>query len=320
VDGSDLSHPSLWVEKIDSAYFTRKLNLDSAGLYYTEGNTFSLQLMQAKMEMFWKKKDSIDFVIWGSSRAKDAIIPKGLSTVSAINMSHPDNRLYSSVYFLENYAFNHVRNLKGVAIGLDIDIWFGWDEFHQVFFSESKGFVYDQNHMFWANGLPPSFVKWLDYASLLDDDFTTYYTKDDGYEDYGERSIIKEGEAVVFLDSVWKDFPSDIISRNLKLLEFFIINATKRNVYVVGVITPQVAGYKNTGSYGRYGPRRSVAKKTITKIKELEEKYPNFHLLDEYKMNENDYSYNMFYDLDHLNNIGATQLTSRLDSLLRTLE
>ena len=63
-----------------------------------------------------------------------------------------------------------------------------------------------------------------------------------------------------------------------------------------------------------------MAKKTITKIKELEEKYPNFHLLDEYKMNENDYSYNMFYDLDHLNNIGATQLTSRLDSLLRTLE
>src|SRR5574344_2747815 len=142
IEGSDMSHPSLWIEKTDFSYFANELNFDSAGFYYAEGNPPHFEVMQAKMEMFWKMKDSIDFVIWGSSRAKDGIIPDALSSVKAINMGHTGNRLYSSVFFLENYAFNHVSNLKGVAIGIDIDIWDGYDDHHEAYFSASKGYAY----------------------------------------------------------------------------------------------------------------------------------------------------------------------------------
>jgi uncharacterized protein (TIGR02171 family) len=320
IEGSDMSHPSLWIEKTDFSYFANELNFDSAGFYYAEGNPPHFEVMQAKMEMFWKMKDSIDFVIWGSSRAKDGIIPDALSSVKAINMGHTGNRLYSSVFFLENYAFNHVSNLKGVAIGIDIDIWDGYDDHHEAYFSASKGYAYDQNHNFWVDSLPSSFLKWLDYINPVSNEMYTTYMIYKGYYYIPPKSLSQEGEAFVYQDSLWNHAPPDIIDRNLDALESFLKNAEKRNIYVVGVIAPQVSGFKKTGAYGRYGPRRSVAIAAIEKMKELEEKYPDFHLLDEYKMNENDYSYDMFYNDDHLNNIGAALLTSRLDSLLKILD
>ncbi len=319
VEGSDMSHPTIWGEKINLSYFQNELNLDSAGFYYTEGNPYYFELMQVKMEMFWKMKDTIDFVIWGSSRTKEGLIPNNLSSVNAINMSHAGNRSYSSIFFLENYVFNHVPNLKGVAIALDIDLWHGFDDFHKIIVTESKGYAYDQNHDFWVNGLPSSFIQWLDYTYPVSDDIYTPFMQNKGYNYNGDVSTIPEGEVALSIDSLWSNFPSDIITKNLDFFESFLKKAAERNIYVVGVIAPQVPGYKNTGSYGCYGPKRSVAMDVIQKVKELEEKYPGFHLLDEYKMNDNDYSYKMFYDFDHLNNIGATQLTSRLDSLLKTL-
>ena len=319
IEGSDIFHPSLWIEKIDLSYFQNEMNLDSAGFYYTEGNPYYFELMQVKMEMFWKMKDTIDFVIWGSSRTREGLIPNNLSSVNAINMSHLGNRSYSSIFFLENYVFNHVPNLKGVAIALDIDLWHDFDDFHKTIFTESKGYAYDQNHDFWVNGLPSSFVKWLDYTYPVSDDLYMPYMQNKGYNYNGDLSTIPEGEVALSMDSLWSNYPSDIITKNLDFFESFLKKAAEKNIYVVGVIAPQVPGYKNTGSYGCYGPKRSVAMDVIQKVKELEEKYSGFHLLDEYKMNENDYSYKMFYDFDHLNNIGATQLTFRLDSLLKTL-
>jgi len=42
--------------------------------------------------------------------------------------------------------------------------------------------------------------------------------------------------------------------------------------------------------------------------------------MDENKMGNHDYTDEMAFDYDHLSVIGATQLSSRLDSLLHTLE
>ncbi|HHX14568.1 MAG TPA: TIGR02171 family protein, partial [Fibrobacter sp.] len=95
--------------------------------------------------------------------------------------------------------------------------------------------------------------------------------------------------------------------------------ANEKNIQVVGVVFPQQAIYKTTGSFGRYGPRRSVAIKITEGLKELEKKFSNFHLIDENKMGEHDYINNEFYDYDHLNGLGAAKLTTRLDSLLQTL-
>lgn len=66
--------------------------------------------------------------------------------------------------------------------------------------------------------------------------------------------------------------------------------------------------------------RRSAAFQILQEVEALQQKYPNFHFLDENKMGNHDYTDDMAYDYDHLNVTGAAKLTARLDSLLRTLK
>ncbi|HPW95315.1 MAG TPA: hypothetical protein PLT31_09040, partial [Fibrobacteraceae bacterium] len=75
-----------------------------------------------------------------------------------------------------------------------------------------------------------------------------------------------------------------------------------------------------TGAFGRYGLKRSRAKMLIEEMNAFEDKYLNFYLMDENKMGDHDYTEEMAFDYDHLSVLGAVQLTSRLDSLLQTLE
>ena len=58
----------------------------------------------------------------------------------------------------------------------------------------------------------------------------------------------------------------------------------------------------------------------IEEIKDLEQKYPHFRLWDENKMGDHDYTDEMAFNEDHLSYLGAIQLTTRLDSLLKKLD
>ena len=103
-------------------------------------------------------------------------------------------------------------------------------------------------------------------------------------------------------------------------IEDFIKEAESKNLYLIGIIFPQAPGYKETGAFGCYGLRRSVAEKMIKRIRKYEEKYPHFILMDENKMGEHDYDDDMAFNSDHLSYKGAEKLTKRLDSLIQTLK
>ena len=96
--------------------------------------------------------------------------------------------------------------------------------------------------------------------------------------------------------------------------------AKKKNVVVVGVVFPVSPYYRNTGSYSIHGMRRSVAEMLIQRIEKLAEENENFVLMDENKMGNHDYIGSVAADNDHLCPTGAKKLTSRLDSLLKSLE
>jgi len=99
-----------------------------------------------------------------------------------------------------------------------------------------------------------------------------------------------------------------------------IQEAAKRDIRVVGVIFPQSPAYAKTGAFGRYGLRRSSAKKLIAELEGLKKKYPNFVLMDENKMGEHDYTDAMAIDEDHLCYAGSIQMSKRLNKLLLSLE
>ena len=89
---------------------------------------------------------------------------------------------------------------------------------------------------------------------------------------------------------------------------------------VIGVITPQNPRYKETGTFGYRGLRRSEAAVSIKNLKQLRDTYPNFILMDENNMGNHDYSDDMAADTGHLSYAGAVKLTARLDSLIKALD
>ena len=128
------------------------------------------------------------------------------------------------------------------------------------------------------------------------------------------------GNPDVERDSTWQSVLPTAIEWNLERLKSFVEKAKERNVVVVGVIFPQNPGYRNTGAWGRYGPTRTVAKKTLNSLEQLEASHSNFMLLNENNMGNHDYSDEMAVNTDHLSELGARQLTERLDSLLKKME
>ena len=112
----------------------------------------------------------------------------------------------------------------------------------------------------------------------------------------------------------------NLIDDSKAVLVSIIKEAAKKNIRVVGVLFPQSPAYAKTGSYGRYGMRRSSAKKLIKELDALSKDYPNFKLFDENKMGEHDYSDRMAFDEDHLCYGGSVLLTSRLNKFLLSWE
>ena len=181
---------------------------------------------------------------------------------------------------------------------------------------QSPGFVYDEAHDFWPEGYPEGL-----YELTRD----SYGSNDEDREMEQERFGYKythvgswEGNVIHSDTTMLDDIPNldDVL---LVQIEDFIKEAESKGIYVIGVIFPQSPTYRETGAMGRYGLRRSVAKKMIEKLQRFEETYPHFTLMDENKMGDHDYDDEMAMNFDHLSHLGAIKLTTRLDSLIQML-
>ena len=122
------------------------------------------------------------------------------------------------------------------------------------------------------------------------------------------------------MDSTFYDNQQYLLDDNMTALEGIIKKAKENDVNVLGVIFPQSPAFKETGAFGRYGLRRSTAKKLIEKFEKLDEAYPNFKFMDENKMGDHDYPDGYAADTDHLCFLGATIMTRRVNAVLKTFE
>lgn len=315
-EGDELWHPCFWFKESFVPEDDVLLNLDSAGVYYIEGQSWDHQVMSIKMSLFWKNINSIEVLGVGSSRIEDGLIPLNVSAGKTLNMGHPGNDLNAALYVAENYGLLHLPKLKAVVVSLDIDLWQVTTEYTHEMFDVTPGFVYDANHQFWKDEIPYAFVDAVNNAMVGGDAFATYYTS----MGFAANPSGSWGNPDVERDSTWQSVLPTAIEWNLERLKSFVEKAKERNVVVVGVIFPQNPGYRNTGAWGRYGPTRTVAKKTLNSLEQLEASHSNFMLLNENNMGNHDYSDEMAVNTDHLSELGARQLTERLDSLLKKME
>ena len=324
--GYDLWHPDLWTGKTQN--YETSLNTDSAGMYELNSPfTGDLSPMNTRydLEMLYKYRDSINVLISGSSRSWAGINPlvlnKSKSGIFSINAANPAVDLAVARKIILNYGYNLLPNLKIAVVSLDLDILF-WryyetPNYWEYIFRHSPGFIYDENHDFWSDGYPDGL-----YELTRD----SYGENDESREQEQERLGYKYTPAIgwdgnpVYVDSTQMDATENYGDVLLEQVESFIKEAEEKNIYLIGVILPQSPDYRETGAFGRYGLRRSVATSMIKKLQKFEKSYPHFRILDVNKMCIHDYGDDAAMNCDHLSYLGAEKLTSRIDSLIQTIK
>ena len=347
-EGEELWHPNLWVKKkavkqsssssssentITSSSENLsssssepiippepqfELDLDSAGMYYnTSGEHITALEWRYTLEILWQYKDTANVVILGSSRADNGINPLLFSTpFFAINLAVPASTIGGDYVLLTNYVLPHVKKAKVIMTTLDIDRWNSADS--NIFESSYKyylGHVYDRNHNYWKDGYPEGLAE-ATYDSPGDSKFAQITRPTRGF--YGKQAN-GWNNPTFSNDSAWFNSHSREYNKNFNTLVSIIKACQEKDIVFIGIITPQNPRYKETGAFGKWGLLRSQAPGLIKQIDDLSLQYPNFILMDENNMGDHDYTDEMALDKDHLSADGAVHLTTRIDSLIKTL-
>lgn len=321
VEGEELWHPALWSGR--NSFGESSWNFDSLGVYYAEHDQY-WRILPQKMSLLWKYRDSVEVACLGNSRMLHGAIADELNFF-ALNMATIPCDMHCIEFLYETYISLHLKNLKYLVIGLDFDLWNEYEPMGSVNVNrgDALGFQYDENHDYWPDGVDSLFVSRVEEIANAE--------KDEDYVDMRKRAgwiprtCINDWESngtgfvEIQQDSTWNNDDTRYES-NYAELERILDIAKRKNIVVVGVIFPLSPYYRNTGSYGRYGMRRSTAEMLIQRIKKIAEENKNFVLMDENKMGNHDYFGDVSADYDHLCDKGAEMFTSRLDSLLKTLE
>ena len=322
VKGDELWHPSIWRKKIYIPE-TSKLDPDSAGVYLHPSDKWESVIMRFKMELLWRYRDSTNVAIFGSSRPMFGVSPQKFDKrFFAVNFGQTPNSIFMTRDYLNHYVFNHMKKLKYIIVSLDIDFWHkidgpDGDNMFYTTFGNYAGYVYDANHDYWKDGYPEGLLEFTENSVGSSDE--SFYMQDRGH--YLNASCNSwHDEPEIEQDSMLLDENWYMIDDSKAALLEIIQEAAKRDIRVVGVIFPQSPAYAKTGSFGRYGLRRTSAKKLIAELGALNKKYPNFVLMDENKMGDHDYTDAMAIDEDHLCYAGSVTMTARLNKLLLSLE
>jgi len=319
VEGEEVWHPCVWRKDLLNLGDDFKYDIDSIGVYMTPTTHASTRTMSVKMEMFWKYLDSVEVLIAGSSRSLSGADPYYITTGFALNMAYPAGDLTGTEYILKNYAIPLIPHLKTIVISLDFDLWFFKSENWDLWFGDIPGFVYDEHHDFWKDGIPEDMAQIMENTLVLDSFEHFSYSYHRGLN-YSQTTGWGLETPEVVQDVKWFQNDRSGYNYNMDKIKSILKLAKERDILVVGVIYPQSPNYVKVGAWGRYGLSVDDADYIKSQVSALSKTYPNFLILDEYKNGNHDYSYKEFGNEDHLGLKGAEKLTGRLDSLLRAQE
>ena len=319
LEGDELWHPSLWIKPVAAPGDDLLLSLDSAGVYLTsENHELEQGRFRIKLELFWKLLDSIRVFLAGSSRMEMGVSPDLYPESQMFNMGVTGIDPVRDFYFVRNYALNHTKNMKAIALSVDMDGWHCSEDHLELVLLGGVGYAYDANHGFWKDGLPEGFIDAVENA------FPASATETNQFSPRGGLIPASRGwgaDAIeVLMDSVFSASEMACLDARMADLMEIVRLAAEKKIYVVGIIFPQAPQYKKTGALGLYGLQRSVAKQKIAYLDSVSKANPYFVLMDENKMGDHDYTDEMAQNRDHLSYEGAKQMTARLDSVINSLE
>lgn len=318
VQGEELWHPCFWVKDGNFQDVDDNLDVDSAGVYIEGDAEDSEIIMKVKMRMFWNMKDSLEAVAIGSSRTERGVDPDYITSYSSFNFGYSGNELWSTLYIAQNYVLKHVPKLKLLLLEFSPDLENLTPDFmNDVLFEQARGYVYDRNHDFWTDGIPNNFV------ALVNEN--NPYTYEDSVRYVNTRGLLKEasvgwGKTIeIDQDSVFSTIVMADYRTAFDSLCAVIIRCLDSGIKVVVTIFPQSPKYLETGAFGRHGMRKSLARQSINRLKQMAENNPDFEVFDEYNYGDHDYEDEMAMNWDHMSAAGAKRFSQRLDSLLQKM-
>ena len=296
------------------------LDPDSAGAYYNPSGDYVAVQWRYKMEMIWQYKDTANVVVLGSSRALFGVNPLLFDkSFFVVNLANAENTKYGSKYLFHNYVVPHFKKLKYIIITMDLDRWYH-DDNYNFFYSKYKnypGYIYDANHNFWVGNVPQDLFD-ITFETLGQENYAQKLRPTRGFN-YTKSKGWQQDDVPIKRDSMWYSKSSTIYYKNYNLLIDIIKEASEHDVTVIGVEFPQSPAFRETGAYAQFGIQRSLMPQLFEEINDISKTYPNFIFVDENKMGDHDYTDDMALDAGHLAAEGATQMSIRLDSLIRTL-
>jgi uncharacterized protein (TIGR02171 family) len=316
--GEDLWHPYLWVQPRVPVEDTR-FDLDSLG-YYNEPPAHGYQAgLASKMAGFWQHHADIELMFLGSSRVRAGIASPELTRYKAYNMGSAGCGLLTVVRVASDYVLTQCPDIKLIGMSLSPG-WMadsGGDRRWLEGMANTRGYVYDRNHAFWADSLPPMLERHVANApNPLDDALPG----DLGWYRYPTRGF----PAALFAGSEPWGVQDSTYRSNRTMLEDFSSELADRGIHLLLIAFPQAPIYRNfshndTLYYGRYGPMLETAQAMFEHMRELEAANPYVHLYDAHRFGYHDYTPDEAYDADHLSEAGALKLTARLDSLVNEI-
>ncbi len=320
VSGASLAEPALWIApgSIGDVASGDSLNLDSLGQYDDPALSYNIGVLTKRMQGFWQHHRAMSVVFLGSSHTSYGIDPNYFTANQVANMSIFGGPFSVAKFLTSNYLLTQDPSLRLVGCDL-IPATMNWTNYFTPWplIADNLGFNYDQNHGCWKTGLPDNFEKLVALAPCPDLPSVDTLGSDHSAvcSGWGGSSPDLSGGGTTWSPDSDPQYPI-----NLAILKGVASQLYANRIHFLLYITPESPYYKNTDSYGRYGPSWPTAEAIIAQIKSWQDTFPGyFHFYDANLDGNHDYADSEASDCEHLCTVGAKKLSRRMDSVVASI-
>ena len=252
IEGTELAHPFLWVNDQDVVNGD-SLDLDSLGKYNDPPLVSKLGDFAKRMHEFWRKHKDMQIVFVGSSHTANAIDPHYFTGISVQYMGFSGCPFTVAISIIENYLINQCPSIQ--FIGCDVipgtmnwsDYFIAWSNL-----APNKGYNYDVHHRFWKSGLPVNFENLVQIAPcpVFSNIDTLGLDRLPCVNWGGANPDVPDATQLS-----WTINDPTYLS-NFTILKELARSLANKKIHFFMYVTPENPNYRNTKSYGLYGPGR----------------------------------------------------------------
>ena len=270
-------------------------------------------IFSEKMPIFWRIKDQLKLVSLGDSRGEAGVRAEifygeeNQKTPVAYNLAISGGPLEFQEIVVDKYL-TKMPNLEWVVYQMSpraVNRYFEHSADRELL--KSRGFAFDRKHAetLWQR----SDAAKKTVAGITSIPHVSEY--------WNERPWGWKFKAEVWQHPKTKRFEQEweISKKRWNRLTSMIAALNERDVKVLLYLSPLHPIMRGQPVVDDDGTTQKGYRELVDRLKQLEERFPNFVFVDLLRGGNHDFAPEMFKDLDHLNALGAAKLTQKLEEI-----